>query len=274
MSRAGLEDERLSWKARGLLAYLLSKPDNWQVMVAHLVNQGPDGRGSVMSGLRELKDAGYIVSSRARAKGGTFDGWDSTVYEEPVTESRFPDSGCVAPSTEVGKTDVGKTDVGKTATNEELLLTKNKETTSDVEDARPEATRLATLLADLIEANGSKRPSVSKAWITEIDRMLRLDNRDPVKAERLMRWCQADEFWRANVLSAAKFRAKYDQMRLRANAEAKKAGEPAVDNSHSPRQASQPPPVDDLIEQQRRAHAESVPMPAFMREWKRKRGRG
>ena len=141
-----------------------------------------------------------------------------------------------------------------------------------IEDAQPEATHLATVLADLIEANGSKRPNVTKSWVTEIDRMLRLDGRDPVKAERLMRWCQADEFWRSNILSAAKFRAKYDAMRLRANAEAKKAGEQPVDESHRERRGAQPPPVDDVLAAQEKARAEAVPMPAHLRDWKRQRG--
>ncbi len=109
MSRVGLEDARLSWKARGLLAYLLSKPDNWNVMIAHLVKQAPDGRDSVMSGLRELRQAGYIVSSRSRSETGTFDGWDTEVHEEPVAE--------------VGISEVGKPEFGKPAPNEERVLT-------------------------------------------------------------------------------------------------------------------------------------------------------
>ena len=138
---------------------------------------------------------------------------------------------------------------------------------------RPEAEHLAHLLADLIEANGSRRPTVTQRWVTEMDRLLRLDHRDAGKAERLMRWCQADDFWRANILSAGKFRAKYDQMRLRANAEARKTGEPVVDNSHSPVSRTQPPPADDVIRALDQAAADAVPMPDYLRDWKRKRGR-
>ena len=61
ISKVPLEDGRLSWKARGLLSYLLSKPDNWTVVVAHLVKEAPDGRDSVRAGLRELEDAGYCL---------------------------------------------------------------------------------------------------------------------------------------------------------------------------------------------------------------------
>lgn len=86
------------------------------------------------------------------------------------------------------------------------------EPASDVSDAA----RLCGLLADLIEANGSKRPNVSETWVRDMDRMLRLDSRTPEQVENCIRWSQADEFWRANILSPSKLRAKYDQLRLQA----------------------------------------------------------
>lgn len=85
--------------------------------------------------------------------------------------------------------------------------------------SRPEVEELCTLLADLVEANGSKRPTVSKAWRDAARLMLDKDGRDPVKAAELIRWTQADDFWRGNVMSMPKFRARYDQLRLKAVAE-------------------------------------------------------
>ena len=34
-------DKRMSWEARGLMGYLLTKPDNWTVRIDDLVKQGP-----------------------------------------------------------------------------------------------------------------------------------------------------------------------------------------------------------------------------------------
>lgn len=82
-----IEDDRLSWKARGLLTYLLSKPDGWKVMVAQLVSAGPDGRQAVESGLSELKAAGYIVpADQGRNDLGRFDSVDTEVHEVPVDQ--------------------------------------------------------------------------------------------------------------------------------------------------------------------------------------------
>jgi helix-turn-helix protein len=74
---------------------------------------------------------------------------------------------------------------------------------------------LCLLLAELIEGNGSKRPPITQQWRDEARRLLDRDHRDPHEAERVMRWCQADPFWRSNVLSMPKFRQRYDQLRLR-----------------------------------------------------------
>ena len=59
MDKSFLEDIRLSYKAKGILAYLLSKPDNWKVIVGNLVNYSTDGKASVYAGLKELKECGY-----------------------------------------------------------------------------------------------------------------------------------------------------------------------------------------------------------------------
>ena len=51
-----LDDDRLSFKAKGILAYLLSKPNDWKVIVGNLVAQSKDGKASVYAGLKELKE--------------------------------------------------------------------------------------------------------------------------------------------------------------------------------------------------------------------------
>jgi hypothetical protein len=77
-------------------------------------------------------------------------------------------------------------------------------------------------LADLIERNGSKRPTVTKAWLQAADRLKRIDGRTHAQVMTCIEWCQADEFWRSNILSMPKLRAKYDQLRLAAGRRASK----------------------------------------------------
>lgn len=93
---------------------------------------------------------------------------------------------------------------------------------SSAKPPRPEVEHLCNVLADLVEANGSKRPTVTKAWTDSARLMLDRDGRDPEKAERLIRWCQQDPFWMGNILSMPKFREQYDKLRLKANEQAKR----------------------------------------------------
>lgn len=79
-----LEDASLSWKARGLLAYLLSKPDDWKTTIRGLVRAGRDGYDSVESGLAELEEAGYLVRTKTRDRGGRW-AWDSVLNDSPVS---------------------------------------------------------------------------------------------------------------------------------------------------------------------------------------------
>ena len=73
----------LSWRARGLLIYLLSKPHDWTVRTSQLIDAGPGGKDMVRGILSELADAGYIIRTTGRSVGGKFDGLDVEVHEIP-----------------------------------------------------------------------------------------------------------------------------------------------------------------------------------------------
>jgi hypothetical protein len=123
VDKTGVEDDRLSWKARGLLVFLLSKPDNWEVYTAYLVKSGPDGRASVLSGLRELEAFSYIQRVRNRSSDGTWDGTDVHVFETPQAEIRTVD-GPTADRLSAG----GKPAGGKSTQREELQVVITDET--------------------------------------------------------------------------------------------------------------------------------------------------
>lgn len=101
------EDSRLSWAARGLLIFLLGKPDHWEVSVKHLINQTENaigkssGRDAVRVILKELEKAGYLVADLARGEGGAFSGMAYTVREiaeSTDVEREKPETGFPAPA--------------------------------------------------------------------------------------------------------------------------------------------------------------------------------
>jgi hypothetical protein len=84
METTALNDEHLSFRARGLHAYLMSKPDSWEVNIRHLEAQSKrDGRHAIRATLQELEREGYIHRQRQRNEKGQLVGWVTVVYESP-----------------------------------------------------------------------------------------------------------------------------------------------------------------------------------------------
>jgi hypothetical protein len=83
--------------------------------------------------------------------------------------------------------------------------------------------RHAKLLYDLILQNDSKAkmPNLQK-WSYDIDKLHRLDGRSFEEIDAVIRWCQNDDFWHSNILSAGKLRSKFQQMvlKMRGNGDA------------------------------------------------------
>ena len=88
---------------------------------------------------------------------------------------------------------------------------------------------LANYLADKIEGNGSKRPTVSHDWILTMCRLIDIDQRTPDQVRGAIDWCQADDFWSSNILSPMALRKQYERLRLQATQkQRKKTGVSAV----------------------------------------------
>jgi hypothetical protein len=76
-------DKNLSFKAKGILVYLLTRPNDWKVYIAEIASHSVDGIDSVKSGLKELKEAGYVVHRVVREKGKII-AHEYIVYETPL----------------------------------------------------------------------------------------------------------------------------------------------------------------------------------------------
>lgn len=86
LSKSISEDKRLSWAARGLLVYLLGKPDNWQVSVQALVDEVADSakptrRDGTYALVDELIECGYITRTANRGSDGRMHGYIYQVSE-------------------------------------------------------------------------------------------------------------------------------------------------------------------------------------------------
>lgn len=105
-----------------------------------------------------------------------------------------------------------------------------KECKKEKKTSSPDALRLSGLLADLVLKNNPKHSKLSNGgrestvvgWAQDIDKLVRIDGQAPREVEQVITWCQSDGFWKANILSGAKLREKWNQLSVKAASEGSK----------------------------------------------------
>lgn len=83
-------DSNISWKAKGILTYAFSRPDNWSFYKNEMMMHASDGRDSFNSGIKELEKVGYLHRTlKNDEETGRFEGWEWHFFEEPITPEEF-----------------------------------------------------------------------------------------------------------------------------------------------------------------------------------------
>ena len=88
MDNTFLKDEKLSWKAKGLFAYILSLPEDWKIYISELQTHATDGETSVRSAIKELTELGYIKQNRLKDEHGRWAAYAYEIIEKPHVENR------------------------------------------------------------------------------------------------------------------------------------------------------------------------------------------
>ena len=83
-----LRRKDLSWKAKGIMTYILHLPDDWNVVLSEVVKNATEGQSAFDSGWKELKDAGYVKRQPVKhEKTNKILYWETVVTESVPEKS-------------------------------------------------------------------------------------------------------------------------------------------------------------------------------------------
>lgn len=114
------------------------------------------------------------------------------------------------------------TPIGLVSKMDSVSVKSSTHTIDKTIDTNKDTLHLSNLLAELIikrkpdnlETLPERKVVTLRRWASDIDKMIRLDHRKPERIEEVIRWCQKDTFWQANILSAKTLREKFDKLEL------------------------------------------------------------
>ena len=80
-----LNNPEITFKAKGLYAYIQSKPDNWNFSAKNIATQTKEAIDGVRTGILELEKHGYLVRTKFNKENGLLD-IEYTLYAEPILD--------------------------------------------------------------------------------------------------------------------------------------------------------------------------------------------
>jgi hypothetical protein len=88
-----LNNKDISLKAKGLFAFLQSKPDDWSFAISRMAVQLSEGKFAIRDAVQELEKYGYLVRKPTKNKEGQWSGYDYILNDKPVQFPVVPETG-------------------------------------------------------------------------------------------------------------------------------------------------------------------------------------
>lgn len=83
-----IRDDRLSWRAKGILAGCMSHANSFQFNKSWIIEHGTEGRDAINNALNELRKYGYLQDRVSKCeKTGRITGWGLIFRDRPVPKS-------------------------------------------------------------------------------------------------------------------------------------------------------------------------------------------
>lgn len=226
ISKQLFRNPKLSIKAKGLMGYLLSLPDDWVTHPRHIAKALGIGKDLMYSLLKELIENGYASKSQVKDPNHRFTCVEYFFYEDPIEikeKIAVSEKPCPAfPDTE------NQTLQKKDYTHKRSLEKKEPSLkvppepapkVAEMEGGSSEKGMAAEMVKALEEANPQfKKPKTLDHFVTQIDLMKRLDKREDKVIMQVFRWAIADSFWCDKLFkpNPAKYlRDKFEQLYMK-----------------------------------------------------------
>lgn len=84
IKNVALRDKRLRHSTRGLLAFMLSLPPDWDMTIEGLASISVECSDTISRMITELEQAGYVVRQRERREDGTLGEMKYYVFQKPL----------------------------------------------------------------------------------------------------------------------------------------------------------------------------------------------
>jgi len=195
IDRRPIDNPRLSFKAKGILTYLLSRPDGWEVNLIDLAKRSTEGLSAIKSGVKELKEAGHLKYKETRGIGGQFGTVVWEVYEVPQVGNRLTDEPQVGVSSP--QVDYPQADKPQVDNHTQVVLSTLNNNDSNINHTRAlskEKTAEANKMVDAIleqdqksKSSWSGREKMPEPIRDLLDVYVQLTGQKPLK-DQIMDW--------------------------------------------------------------------------------------
>ncbi len=219
-------DKNLSLQDVGLLARLLTRPNDWKIYVSELAKSCEVSRETVNKILTRLIKFGYVARVQLRPKnkdgsgGGRFGGYEYWIFETPKTKEEVSNIVYGNGFSESGDAEFGKVD---TTIYPSKPCNDLKEKNKQKDEKLANAISLADLLLEKIKKKNQQfSKTVSSLWVKDCLRILSIRSVEEIL--HVFSWAINNDFWCDKVLSPAKILKHLDAIEMQISKKNGKTG--------------------------------------------------
>ena len=163
-----LNDKAISFKARGLLSFMLSMPNEWRFYRSEIKkHSNQDGGTAIGNAIKELIQAGYLTCKQLKDEQGK---WQESEWEVRETPNKIPQQG--------------KPSAGKPSAGNKPLLNTNRVNTNSKKGILKKIKNSISFDPEELPGRFIKYPEVIKAWLEFIHHRKKLGHQITERAHK------------------------------------------------------------------------------------------